>query len=60
MDKPNVTSTAKHHAYEGDTFQLKCETKIAHDVRYKIEWIMPVGVDKVSHLFTVRILYLAP
>ncbi|KAL9930183.1 PDGF- and VEGF-receptor related isoform 1-T3 [Glossina fuscipes fuscipes] len=46
VDKPNVTSTAKHHAYEGDTFQLKCETKIAHDVRYKIEWIMPVGVDK--------------
>uniref|UniRef100_A0A1B0GCK6 Ig-like domain-containing protein n=1 Tax=Glossina morsitans morsitans TaxID=37546 RepID=A0A1B0GCK6_GLOMM len=52
VDKPNVTSTAKHHAYEGDTFQLKCETKIAHDVRYKIEWIMPVGVDK--HSLTVK------
>uniref|UniRef100_A0A1A9WWA6 Receptor protein-tyrosine kinase n=1 Tax=Glossina brevipalpis TaxID=37001 RepID=A0A1A9WWA6_9MUSC len=46
VDKPNVTSTAKHHACEGDTFQLICETKIAHDVRYKIEWIMPTGVDK--------------
>uniref|UniRef100_A0A1B0AEL6 Receptor protein-tyrosine kinase n=1 Tax=Glossina pallidipes TaxID=7398 RepID=A0A1B0AEL6_GLOPL len=56
VDKPNVTSTAKHHAYEGDTFQLKCETKIAHDVRYKIEWIMPVGVDKARNSYRMIIM----
>lgn len=46
MDKPNITSNAKHHAPEGGTFELTCEVKTAHDVKFKIEWIVPEGLNK--------------
>lgn len=46
MDKPNITSNAKHHAPQGGTFELICDVKIAHDVKYKIEWVLPEGVQR--------------
>lgn len=48
VDKPNITSDAKHHAYEGESFQLTCIAKIAHDVIYKTVWKYPPSVDPVS------------
>lgn len=58
VDKPNITSDAKHHAYEGETFQLTCIAKIAHDVIYKTVWKYPPSVDPVSwtNLPLIRIL----
>lgn len=57
VDKPNITSNAKHHAREGGTFELTCEVKIAHDVKYKIEWVLPEGVhrDEVRPFISVPI-----
>ncbi|KAI8118603.1 Platelet-derived growth factor receptor alpha [Lucilia cuprina] len=46
VDKPNITSNAKHHAPEGGTFELTCDVKIAHDVKYKVEWVLPDGVQR--------------
>ncbi|XP_073825349.1 PDGF- and VEGF-receptor related isoform X12 [Musca autumnalis] len=45
MERPNITSTSKHHALVGETFQLVCEIRTAHDVIVKINWNMPEGVD---------------
>uniref|UniRef100_A0A1I8MMD5 Protein tyrosine kinase n=1 Tax=Musca domestica TaxID=7370 RepID=A0A1I8MMD5_MUSDO len=45
MERPTVTSTSKHHALVGETFQLVCEIRTAHDVVVKITWNMPEGVD---------------
>ncbi|XP_065357936.1 vascular endothelial growth factor receptor 1 isoform X3 [Calliphora vicina] len=46
VDKPNITSNAKHHAPEGGTFELTCDVKIAHDIKYKLEWVLPEGVQR--------------
>lgn len=48
MDKPTITSTARNHASVGDTFELVCEIKMAHDVKFKAKWTVPDGVDQVS------------
>ncbi|XP_013100900.2 vascular endothelial growth factor receptor 1 isoform X5 [Stomoxys calcitrans] len=46
MERPNVTSTSKHHALVGETFHLICEIRTAHDVIVKITWNLPEGVDR--------------
>lgn len=55
VDKPNITSTAKHHAPEGGTFVLTCEVKTAHDVKFKIEWIVPEGLNKEDKVKMIKI-----
>ncbi|KAM7353304.1 PDGF- and VEGF-receptor related isoform 6-T7 [Cochliomyia hominivorax] len=52
VDKPNITSNAKHHAPEGGTFELTCEVKTAHDVKFKIEWVLPEGLAQDKSRYT--------
>ncbi|XP_075152241.1 PDGF- and VEGF-receptor related isoform X3 [Haematobia irritans] len=46
IERPTITSNSKHHALVGETFELICEIRTAHDVGVKITWSLPEGVDK--------------
>ncbi|XP_061389620.1 platelet-derived growth factor receptor alpha, partial [Musca vetustissima] len=54
MERPSITSTSKHHALVGETFQLICEIRRAHDVMVNVTWNIPEGVDPERVVKTSR------
>ncbi|XP_055918688.1 vascular endothelial growth factor receptor 1-like [Eupeodes corollae] len=50
LSKPIIVSNFHGHAFEGETFNLKCSVEDSDDVRYSIRWKTPLDENPKNQL----------